>query len=55
MWGLKLVDIRSKINGTAAVIGETVQSRNNCLPCGIAFAKDSEDNVNKYMSRFIKG
>lgn len=55
MWGLKLVDTRSKINGKAAVIGETVQSRNNCLPCGIAFAKDTSKNVDEYMKHFIQG
>jgi hypothetical protein len=57
MWGLKLVDTRSTDfhTGKPSVLGETVQSRNNCLPCGIAFKKDLPENVQRFMAKFTKG
>jgi hypothetical protein len=57
MWGLKLVDTRSTDfhTGRPSVLGETVQSRNNCLPCGISFKKDSAENVQIYMAKFTRG
>lgn len=57
VWGLKLVEYRSRnfTTGKKIVESHNVQSRNHCMPVGVAFCKDLKENVDEYLSKFYTG